>query len=66
MVETSLQILYTGSSNQSVSPEMTNYPQMGVVRVTSPIFSFVGFHHVFGIGEAMQFKFGRQTAGCEF
>jgi len=31
---------------------MTNYPQMGMVRVRRPILKFWEPHHIFGMGEA--------------
>jgi len=39
---------------------MTNYPQMGTVRVTWSIFRFWGPHGISGTGEIRHIKFGMQ------
>jgi len=35
---------------------MTDYPVVGVVKITRPVFKFC-FNHIFGISEARHFKF---------
>ena len=36
---------------------MTNYPLLGVARLTWPVFLNFGPNHIFEIGEARHFKF---------
>jgi len=45
---------------------MTNYSQMGVVKVMWPIFKFLSPHHMFGMGEARHFKFSMQIDCGEY